>query len=63
MELTYAGYVPEASGNRGKLFQQCARALHGTRAWRLTSPSSLDRMDSVLDLIESTLLTHPATDR
>jgi hypothetical protein len=57
MEMTYAGYVPESSGNRGRLFQQCARALQGAQPWRLTVPWSLDRMDSVLDLLETTLLS------
>jgi hypothetical protein len=53
MELTYAGYVPAMAGQRSRIFQQCARVFRHARAWRLTVPSGLDRMDSVLDLLES----------
>jgi hypothetical protein len=63
MDMTYAGYVPESSGHKGRLFQQCAAALHGAQAFRLTLPWSLDRIDSVLDLVETELLPRPlATD-
>jgi hypothetical protein len=56
MELTYAGYVPESSGHKGRLFQQCAHALQGAQAFRLTVPWSLDHIDATLDLLEATIL-------
>jgi hypothetical protein len=53
MKLTYAGYVPALSGQRSRVFRQCARVLQQANAWRLTVPWGLDRMEAVLDLLES----------
>jgi hypothetical protein len=63
MELTYAGYVPTLAGQRSRIFQQCARVFREARAWRLTVPWGLDRMESVLDLLESDLFKASATSR
>lgn len=52
MELTYAGYVPVLAGQKSRLFQQCARIMQRAKAWRLTVPWGLDRMESVLDLLD-----------
>jgi hypothetical protein len=52
MKLTYAGYVPSLGGQKSRVFRQCARVLQQARAWRLTVPWSLDRMDAVLDLLD-----------
>lgn len=53
MKLTYAGYVPALGGQKSRIFQQCARVLQKAKAWRLTVPWGLDRMEAVLDLLES----------
>jgi hypothetical protein len=52
MELTYAGYVPALAGQKSRVFQQCARVMQQAKAWRLTVPWGLGRMDSVLDLLQ-----------
>jgi ABC transporter len=52
MELTYAGYVPALAGHKSRVFQQCAHVMRQATAWRLTVPWGLDRMESVLDLLE-----------
>jgi hypothetical protein len=52
MDMTYVGYVPSLTGRQSTLFQQCARVFQYAQAWRLTVPWGLDRMDSVLDLLE-----------
>ena len=52
MSMTYLDYVPELTGSDARRFQQCAQVLKGARAYRLTVPWGLDRMESVLDLIE-----------
>ena len=56
MEMTYVGYVPSLAGGQSTLFKLCACVLQHTQAWRLTMPWGLDRMDSVLDLLEKELL-------
>jgi hypothetical protein len=53
IKLTYAGYVPALGGQKSRVFQQCARVLQQAKAWRLTIPWSLDRMEAVLDLLDS----------
>lgn len=53
MRLTYAGYVPEFAGQRSRVFQQCGRVMQQAKAWRLTVPWDLDRMETVLDLLDS----------
>jgi hypothetical protein len=63
MELTYAGYVPALTGQRSRIFQQCARVFWNAQAWRLTVPWGLDRMESVLDLLESDVFKAFATSR
>ena len=55
IDLTYAGYVPELAGQRSRIFEQCARVFSHARAFRLTVPWALDRMDAVLDLLEKDL--------
>ncbi|MDP9051393.1 MAG: hypothetical protein M3O31_11845 [Acidobacteriota bacterium] len=52
MELTYAGYVPALAGHKSRLFQQCAHVMQQASAWRLSVPWGLDRMESVLDLLD-----------
>jgi hypothetical protein len=52
MELTYAGYVPALAGQKYRVFQQCAHIMQQAKAWRLTVPWGLDRMESVLDLLD-----------
>lgn len=52
MEMTYVGYVPAFAGAQSTLFKQCAQVFQHAQAWRLTVPWDLDRMDSVLDLLE-----------
>jgi hypothetical protein len=52
MELTYAGYVPALAGQKSRVFQQCAHVMQQAKAWRLTVPWGLDRMESVLDLLQ-----------
>ena len=53
MEMTYAGYVPTLGGQKSRLFQQCAGVFRHTQALRLELPWGLDRLESVLDLLES----------
>jgi hypothetical protein len=55
MEMTYAGYVPALAGQQSRVFRQCAQVFQHAQAWRLNVPWGLDRMDSVLDLIESNI--------
>ncbi len=52
MELTYAGYVPVLAGQKSRVFQQCAQVMQQAKAWQLTVPWGLDRIDSVLDLLQ-----------
>jgi energy-coupling factor transporter ATP-binding protein EcfA2 len=52
MEMTYAGYVPSLAGQQSRVFQQCASVFQHAQAWRLIVPWGLDRMESVLDLLE-----------
>ena len=56
MQMTYAGYVPALAGQQSRIFQQCAQVFQHAQAWRLTVPWGLDRMDLVLDLLESNFL-------
>jgi hypothetical protein len=57
MRLTYVPYFPPLAGQQPRLFQQCARMFQNARAWRLTVPWNLARLDAVLTLIERDLLT------
>jgi len=61
IDMTYVGYVPGLARQQSRIFQQCARVLGHARAWRLTVPWDLDRMESVLDLLEKDIL-NPAID-
>jgi len=56
MRLTYLGYITELTGNHARAFRQCAQALQGARAWRMTVPWGFEQMDRVLDLVEAELL-------
>src|ERR1035441_744629 len=56
MDMTYVGYVPALAGQQPRIFQQCARVLQNAQAWRLTVPWGLERMNSVLDLVEKEIL-------
>jgi hypothetical protein len=60
MEMTYAGYVPALGGHKSRLFQQCAHVFRNTLAFRLEIPWGLDRMESVLDLLESDIFVSAA---
>jgi len=57
MKLTYAGYVPELSGQKSRVFRQCGRVLQQAKAWRLTVPWGLDRMEAVLDLLDTRIFS------
>jgi hypothetical protein len=52
MDMTYVGYVPALAGGQSTLFKQCAGVLRHAQAWRLRVPWDLNRMGSVLDLLE-----------
>lgn len=52
MDMTYVGYVPALTGRQTRVFDQCARVFRHAKGWRLTVPWDLDRMESVLDLLE-----------
>jgi hypothetical protein len=56
LRLTYLGYITELTGSHARVFRQCAEALAGARAYRLTAPWGLERMEDVLDLLEAELL-------
>lgn len=60
-DMTYVSYVPVLSGQKARIFQQCARALSHAEAFRLTRPWGLERMDEALDLVERTVLRDEAT--
>lgn len=53
MDMTYASYVPALSGQQPRIFLQCALAFQQARAYRLTVPWDLARIDATLDLIEN----------
>ena len=55
MDMTYAPYVLALTGQDARAFRQCARVFQHAQAYRLTVPWSLDRIDSVLDLLERDL--------
>lgn len=59
MDMTYVGYVPSLAGRQSTLFKQCAQVFQHARAWRLIVPWNLDRMDSVLDLLEEKFFQSP----
>jgi hypothetical protein len=59
MRLTYAGYVPALAGQKSRIFEQSARAMRTARAWQLTVPWGLYRIDSVIDLLQNRLLQPP----
>jgi hypothetical protein len=60
MDMTYVGYVPTLAGRQSTLFKQCAQVFQHARAWRLTVPWDLDRMESVLDLLQNEFFRPPA---
>jgi hypothetical protein len=55
LRLTYLGYITELTRSHARVFRQCAQVLAGARAYRLTAPWALERMDDVLDLLEAEL--------
>jgi hypothetical protein len=57
MDMTYAAYVPGLTGQQSRVFRQCARVFEHARAYRLTVPWGLDRIDAVLDLLEREILS------
>lgn len=56
MEMVYVSYVPALAGQQSRVFEQCAKVFQHARAYRLTVPWGLDRMESVLDLLERDVL-------
>jgi hypothetical protein len=52
MDMTYAPYVLALTGQDARAFRQCARVFQHAQAYRLTVPWDLNRIDSVLDLLE-----------
>jgi hypothetical protein len=56
MDMTYVAYVPALSGQSPRVFQQCARLFQHAETYRLTVPWGLDRIKSVLDLLEKEIL-------
>jgi hypothetical protein len=59
MRLTYLGYITELTGSHERAFRQCAQALRGGRAWRMTVPWGFEQMNAVLDLVEAGILSRP----
>jgi hypothetical protein len=57
MDTTYVSYVPALTGQQHRIFRQCARVFQQAQPWRLTVPWSLDRIDSVVDLLERDLFS------
>jgi len=57
MEMVYVSYVPALAGQQSRVFEQCAKVFQHARAYRLTVPWGLDRMESVLDLLERDVLS------
>lgn len=57
MEMVYVSYVPALAGQQSRVFEQCAKVFQHARAYRLTVPWDLDRMESVLDLLERDVLS------
>jgi hypothetical protein len=56
MRLTYLGYITELTGSHARSFRQCAQALRGSRAWRMTVPWGFEQMDNVLEAVEAKIL-------
>lgn len=56
IEKTYLIYVAKLAGQQVRLFQDGARIFQHAQAWRLTVPWGLERMDSVLNLLEREML-------
>jgi hypothetical protein len=52
MEMTYVNYVPILAGQQPRVFAQCASVLKHAKAWRLTMPWGLERMEFTLDLLD-----------
>jgi hypothetical protein len=52
MDMAYAVYIPALTGQQPRLFRECAGVFRHARAYRLTRPWKLERMDEVLDLLE-----------
>ncbi|HEX9198329.1 MAG TPA: hypothetical protein VF865_02130 [Acidobacteriaceae bacterium] len=57
MEMVYVRYVPALAGQQSRVFERCARVFRHAQAWRLTVPWDLERMESVLDLVEREIFT------
>ena len=56
MDKTYLNYVVELNGTHADLFRRCAAVLRNARGFRLTVPWGFHHIESVIDLVESTLL-------
>lgn len=52
MDMTYAAYVPALTGQDPRVFRQCARLFQHAKAFCLTVPWDLARLDAVLDLLD-----------
>jgi hypothetical protein len=60
IDKTYLIYVAKLAGQQVRLFRDGARVFQHAQAWRLTVPWGLDRLDSVVDLLEKEILGLPA---
>jgi hypothetical protein len=56
IEKTYLIYVAKLAGQQIRLFRDGARIFQHAQAWRLTVPWGLEKLDSVLDLLEREIL-------
>jgi hypothetical protein len=57
MRMTYLAYVVALTQGEARLFQRCARIASDAKGFRLIAPWGLERMESVLDLLERDLLS------
>ncbi len=56
LATVYPGYMPESAAEEKRLFQQCALALAGGKAFELVMPWGWDKVGGTLDLLERDLL-------
>ena len=56
MAKTYLSYVIELNRTQADLFRRCSAVLRDARGFRLTVPWGFHHIESVIDLVESTLL-------
>jgi hypothetical protein len=57
IDMTYVGWIPEIAGQQALLFRRCANLIKNVEAFELTAPWGLEHLESVLDLVEGSLLS------